>query len=236
MEIYDHPTFRMACQQFDLVADHLQMPAAERDRVKYPKRSMTVALPIHRDDGSTQVFTGYRVQHHLTLGPTKGGLRFHPGRDAGRSGGAGDVDELEMRADRPALRRRQGRRRLRPRQTVQDRTGAPHAPLHAGNDSVHRPAGGRHGPRPGHQRADHGLDDGHLLRPRRRHRAQHRHRQTGRPGRLARAGAKPPAAASATWSTAPRTPSAWTSARPPPSSRALATSAPSPPSRWPATA
>ena len=78
MEIYDHPTFRMACQQFDLVADHLQMPAAERDRVKYPKRSMTVALPIHRDDGSTQVFTGYRVQHHLTLGPTKGGLRFHP--------------------------------------------------------------------------------------------------------------------------------------------------------------
>jgi hypothetical protein len=33
MEIYDHPTFRMACQQFDLVADRLQMPAAERDRV-----------------------------------------------------------------------------------------------------------------------------------------------------------------------------------------------------------
>src|ERR1035441_787679 len=78
MEIYDHPTFRMACRQFDLVADHLQMPAADRDRVKYPKRAMTVALPIHRDDGSTQVFTGYRVQHHLTLGPTKGGLRFHP--------------------------------------------------------------------------------------------------------------------------------------------------------------
>ena len=78
MEIYDHPTFRMACQQFDLVADHLQMPESERDRVKYPKRSLTVALPIHRDDGSTQVFTGYRVQHHLTLGPTKGGLRFHP--------------------------------------------------------------------------------------------------------------------------------------------------------------
>jgi glutamate dehydrogenase (NAD(P)+) len=78
MEIYDHPTFRMACQQFDLVADHLQMPEAERDRVKYPKRSMTVALPIHCDDGSTRVFSGYRVQHHLTLGPTKGGLRFHP--------------------------------------------------------------------------------------------------------------------------------------------------------------
>jgi glutamate dehydrogenase (NAD(P)+) len=78
MEIYDHPTFRMACQQFDLVADHLQIPADERDRLKYPKRSLTVALPIHCDDGSTKVFTGYRVQHFLTLGPTKGGLRFHP--------------------------------------------------------------------------------------------------------------------------------------------------------------
>jgi len=78
MDIYDHPTFRMACQQFDLVADLLQIPEAERARLKYPKRSMTVALPIKRDDGSTEVFSGYRVQHHLTLGPTKGGLRYHP--------------------------------------------------------------------------------------------------------------------------------------------------------------
>jgi len=68
----------MACQQFDLVADHLQIPQDDRARLKYPKRSLTVALPIHRDDGSTQVFSGYRVQHHLTLGPTKGGLRYHP--------------------------------------------------------------------------------------------------------------------------------------------------------------
>lgn len=78
MDIYDHPTFRMACQQFDLVADHLQIPHDDRARLKFPKRSMTVALPIHLDDGSTQVFSGYRVQHHLTLGPTKGGLRYHP--------------------------------------------------------------------------------------------------------------------------------------------------------------
>jgi glutamate dehydrogenase (NAD(P)+) len=39
---------------------------------------MTVALPVHLDDGTTRVFTGHRVQHHLTLGPTKGGLRYHP--------------------------------------------------------------------------------------------------------------------------------------------------------------
>jgi glutamate dehydrogenase (NAD(P)+) len=78
MQIYDHPTFRMACQQFDLVADHLQIPESERGRIKFPKRSMTVALPIRLDDGTTKVFAGYRVQHHLTLGPTKGGLRYHP--------------------------------------------------------------------------------------------------------------------------------------------------------------
>jgi glutamate dehydrogenase (NAD(P)+) len=78
MDIYSHPTFHMACQQFDLVADHLAIPENERDRLKFPKRSLTVAVPVQMDDGSARVFSGYRVQHHLTLGPTKGGLRFHP--------------------------------------------------------------------------------------------------------------------------------------------------------------
>ena len=77
MDIYKHPTFDMACEQFDLVADILQMPQAERARVKYPKRSVIVAVPVRMDSGEVKVFPGYRVQHHLTLGPTKGGMRFH---------------------------------------------------------------------------------------------------------------------------------------------------------------
>lgn len=68
----------MACQQFDLIADRLAIPADQRGRLKFPKRSMTVALPIERDDGRLEVFAGYRVQHHLSLGATKGGLRYHP--------------------------------------------------------------------------------------------------------------------------------------------------------------
>jgi glutamate dehydrogenase (NAD(P)+) len=44
-----------------------------------PKRAMAVTLPIRRDDGRVETFPGYRVQHHLALGPTKGGVRFHPG-------------------------------------------------------------------------------------------------------------------------------------------------------------
>ena len=78
MEIYAHPTFQMACRQFDVVADHLHIPENERARLKFPKRAIIVALPIRMDDGATRVFAGYRVQHHLTLGPTKGGLRYHP--------------------------------------------------------------------------------------------------------------------------------------------------------------
>ena len=43
MDIYASPTFDMACRQFDLVADHLEIPANDRDRLKYPKRALTVA-------------------------------------------------------------------------------------------------------------------------------------------------------------------------------------------------
>lgn len=78
LHLYDSPTYRMACQQFDLVADFMSIPHDDRARLKMPKRSLSVAVPVRMDDGSTQVFMGYRVQHHLTLGPTKGGIRFHP--------------------------------------------------------------------------------------------------------------------------------------------------------------
>lgn len=78
MNIYASPTFDMACQQFDQVADLLEIPEDHRTRMKFPKRALTVAVPVVRDDGSTTVFTGHRVQHHLSLGPTKGGIRYHP--------------------------------------------------------------------------------------------------------------------------------------------------------------
>lgn len=74
--LYSGPIFAMARQQFDIVADHLEIPEDERNRVFMPKRALTVSCPIHRDDGSIGVFQGFRVQHHLTLGPTKGGTRF----------------------------------------------------------------------------------------------------------------------------------------------------------------
>jgi glutamate dehydrogenase (NAD(P)+) len=70
-------------EQFDQVADFLDLSSDLRERTKWPKRLITVTVPILRDDGSTTVFFGHRVQHHLTRGPVKGGLRYHPAVDLG---------------------------------------------------------------------------------------------------------------------------------------------------------
>src|ERR1700690_3049212 len=77
-EFMQSPAYVMACQQFDRVADILDIGQSERIRTKMPKRAMIVSVPTRMDDGHTEMFTGYRVQHHLSVGPTKGGLRYHP--------------------------------------------------------------------------------------------------------------------------------------------------------------
>ncbi len=82
-ELLNNPVFAMAAEQFDRVADFLQLPDDLRERCKWPKRLITVTVPIRRDDGSTVVYFGHRVQHHLTRGPVKGGLRYHPAVDLG---------------------------------------------------------------------------------------------------------------------------------------------------------
>ena len=75
--LYDSDVFRMACRQFDQAADAINLPEEIRDRTKYPRRCLAVSLPIKRDNGSVTVFEGYRVQHNLSTGPSKGGIRFH---------------------------------------------------------------------------------------------------------------------------------------------------------------
>ena len=76
MDIYNDPSYDMATEQFAVIADYLEIPTHQRDRLLLPKRGIIVSCPIHRDDGSEAVYTGYRVQHHLTMGPTKGGTRY----------------------------------------------------------------------------------------------------------------------------------------------------------------
>ena len=78
MDIYADPAYAMATEQFEVIADYLNLDANVRARMMHPKRAIAVTLPIHRDDGRIETFQGYRVQHHLAMGPTKGGVRFHP--------------------------------------------------------------------------------------------------------------------------------------------------------------
>ena len=76
MPFFDDPVFDMARRQFDGVADYLRHATRRPRPGLLPKTRARGLLPVHRDDGSVEVFQGYRVQHHLTLGPTKGGTRF----------------------------------------------------------------------------------------------------------------------------------------------------------------
>jgi glutamate dehydrogenase (NAD(P)+) len=77
------PTFQMACRQLDAVAEVIDIDKGVLGRLGLPKRAVVVSLPVEMDDGSTDMFIGYRVQHSLTSGPSKGGLRYHPSVDLG---------------------------------------------------------------------------------------------------------------------------------------------------------
>ncbi|NOZ77729.1 MAG: Glu/Leu/Phe/Val dehydrogenase [Acidobacteria bacterium] len=70
--------FEMAQDQFDEVAEKLQLDASTRELLRWPLREYHFLIPIQMDDGSTKVFKGYRVQHNDARGPAKGGIRFHP--------------------------------------------------------------------------------------------------------------------------------------------------------------
>jgi glutamate dehydrogenase (NAD(P)+) len=83
MSIYTGPVFEMARTQFHTIADYVGIPVGERERILMPKRAIAVSCPVRMDDGRVEVFQGYRVQHHLTLGPTKGGTRFSTNLDMG---------------------------------------------------------------------------------------------------------------------------------------------------------
>lgn len=70
--------YRDAVQQLDEAARVMNLDMNIAERLKVPKRAMIVSVPIRLDNGKIKVFEGYRVQHNMTLGPGKGGIRFHP--------------------------------------------------------------------------------------------------------------------------------------------------------------
>jgi glutamate dehydrogenase (NAD(P)+) len=68
----------MAQSQFDKIAHMLELDSAVREFLRNPVREYSFLIPVRMDDGSVQVFRGFRVQHNDSRGPSKGGIRFHP--------------------------------------------------------------------------------------------------------------------------------------------------------------
>jgi glutamate dehydrogenase (NAD(P)+) len=77
----------VAMKQVDIAAKKLKLEPGLFQKIKQTKRELIVHFPVKMDDGHIEVFTGYRVQHNMTRGPGKGGIRYHP-----------DVDLDEVRA------------------------------------------------------------------------------------------------------------------------------------------
>ena len=75
--------YRIAAAQFEHTAEVLDLDPEFRTRLLQPRRSLVVNFPVRMDDGAVRSFTGYRVQHTLTMGPTKGGMRYTPGVSLG---------------------------------------------------------------------------------------------------------------------------------------------------------
>ena len=69
--------YQNVLKQLSLAANAMRLDPNIHERLKKPKRALIVSVPVRMDDGSVKVFDGYRVQHSLTLGPGKGGIRYH---------------------------------------------------------------------------------------------------------------------------------------------------------------
>jgi len=70
--------YEAALGQLDAAAKKLKLEPAIHEILKHPMRVFIVNIPLYMDDGSVRIFTGYRVQYNDALGPTKGGIRYHP--------------------------------------------------------------------------------------------------------------------------------------------------------------
>jgi glutamate dehydrogenase (NAD(P)+) len=70
--------FQIAQKQFDTVAEMMKLDSGVQEVLRWPAREFTFRIPVRMDNGTLQVFTGFRVQHNDARGPNKGGIRFHP--------------------------------------------------------------------------------------------------------------------------------------------------------------
>jgi glutamate dehydrogenase (NAD(P)+) len=77
----DDSAWEAALSQLDEAARIMNLDPGVHEILRTPKRSLSVAVPVRLDDGGVSVFTGYRVHHNTSRGPSKGGIRYHPDVD-----------------------------------------------------------------------------------------------------------------------------------------------------------
>lgn len=70
--------FADATQRLDIALKYVSISEDAIERLKFPKASLRVSIPVRMDNGELRIFQGYRVRHDDTRGPTKGGVRYHP--------------------------------------------------------------------------------------------------------------------------------------------------------------
>jgi glutamate dehydrogenase (NAD(P)+) len=78
VELQSKSAFAIAQRRFEIAADALGLPENTRRLLRDVKRELTVHFPVHHDDGSVHLYTGFRVQHNINRGPAKGGIRYSP--------------------------------------------------------------------------------------------------------------------------------------------------------------
>jgi glutamate dehydrogenase (NAD(P)+) len=74
-------SYEIAKRQVDIAAEYLDLDPGAAEKLKFTKRELIVHFPVKMDNGTIRVFTGYRVQHNVSRGPAKGGIRYHPSVD-----------------------------------------------------------------------------------------------------------------------------------------------------------
>ena len=175
-----------ARSQLAEAAGHLGLSSGLHQLLAHPRRELTVSVPLRLDNGEMQLFIGHRVQHNFSRGPAKGGLRYAPNVN---------LDEVRALAmwmtwkcallDVP-YGGAKGGIAIQPRALLTLRAGAAHAALHQRDPPHHRPRARHPRTRRGNRRADHGVDDGHLLGEFGLHRPRSGDRQTRSTRRIPR--------------------------------------------------
>ncbi len=176
--------WQVAQSQFDLAAERLNLDPGLRAVLREPRRALTVTFPVHMDDGSVEVFTGYRVQHNLGRGPAKGGIRYH--QDV-------SIDEVKALAMWMTWKCAvvgipygggKGGVVVDPEEALHEGARGAQPPLLHRDLGPRRPRAGHPGPGRQHHAPGHGLVHGHLLDAPGLHGPGRRDRQADQPRRV----------------------------------------------------